>query len=162
MHPRSRYGIYLAYCAVTYIFHMNVTLSGLNIKEHLLTLFHTISCFDTISFIVCSCLRSNTIYSKKLRCDGIMDWEHVCRHSVAVWRTVTLLLTVTDTKTTEANFLQGNPVRFSLRIWICVCVCMYVAKIARLNVYDLCFAAWYTQQDKLPRKQYYIKQAISN
>ena len=50
MHPRSRYRIYLAYCAVTCTFHLNVTLSSLNIEEQLLTIFHTLYRFDTISF----------------------------------------------------------------------------------------------------------------
>ena len=137
MHPRSRYGIYVAYCAVTYIFHMNVTLSGLNIKEPLLTHFIHSKLSTRFLFIVCSCLGSHTIYTTKLRCAGIMNWEHVCRHSVAVWRTVTLLMTVTDIKTTEANLVQENTVRFSLRIWICLCVCgrMFVCMCVCVYIY---------------------------
>ena len=40
MHPRSRYAVYLAYCAVTCIFHLNVTLF---LSQHKGTPAHTLS-----------------------------------------------------------------------------------------------------------------------
>jgi hypothetical protein len=74
-------------------------------------------------FIVCSCLRSHTIYPTKLRCAVITKWEYVCRHSVAVWRTVTLLLRVTDIKTTESKYTPKEPSAVLLaNLNVCVCI----------------------------------------
>ena len=75
MYPRSRYGIFLAYCASKCMFQLNGTLSGLNIKEHLLTLFHTLCCFDKISFprLLLSQVSQNLLNKNTLR------WYHELR-----------------------------------------------------------------------------------